>query len=110
MKATELNISQNKLMQEQIQFQYSNRQSQLLDAYQKEKIGLQYYETEGLQYANQIIAMAQKSYKTGDMTYWQYVSFLNQALDIKKQYAENVHSYNQAAMRLQFPDLIMNDK
>jgi heavy metal efflux system protein len=109
MKATELNITQNKLMQEQAQYQYASRQEQLLDEYQKQKIGLQYYETEGLQYANQIIAMAQKSYKTGDMSYWQHISFLNQALDIKKQYAENVNSYNQAAMRLQYPNVIGNE-
>jgi outer membrane protein TolC len=109
MKATELNITQNKLMQEQAQYQYASRQEQLLDEYQKQKIGLQYYETEGLQYANQIITMAQKSYKLGDMTYWQYISFLNQALDIKKQYAENVNNFNQVAMRLQYPNMIGNE-
>jgi heavy metal efflux system protein len=109
MKATELNITQNKLMQEQAQYQYASRQEQLLDEYQKQKIGLQYYETQGLQYANQIIDMARKSYKLGDMTYWQYISFLNQALDIKKQYAENVNSFNQAAMRLQYPNVIGNE-
>jgi heavy metal efflux system protein len=109
-KATSLNIAQNKLMQSQLQYQYTARQQQFLDEYQKQKITLQYYETEGLQYANQIIATAQKSYKTGDMTYWQYISFLNQALDIKKQYAEGVNAYNQAAIQVQYPNVWMEDK
>jgi heavy metal efflux system protein len=109
MKASELNIKQNMLMKEQIQFQYTSKQEQLLIELEKQKIGLEYYETEGLQYANQIITMAQKSYKTGELSYWQYISFLDQALDIKKQYAENVHNYNQSAMIINFPDINGND-
>jgi heavy metal efflux system protein len=108
-QASELTIAQNKLMQAHIQLHYTNNQAQLIQEYEKQKVGLQYYETEGLNYANQIIATAQKSYRAGDMNYWQYINFLNQALDIKKQYAEAIHVYNQAAIQLQYPDVMRND-
>ena len=62
-------------------------------------------ENEGLQYADQIISTAQKSYANGDMSYWSYISFLNQAIDIKKQNAEATNAYNQSAIQLQFPSI-----
>ena len=70
--------------------------------YQK---ALEYYQKEGLQYAEQIIATAQKSYANGDMSYWSYISFLNQAIDIKKQNTEATNAYNQSAIQLQFPSI-----
>ena len=41
----------------------------------------------------------------GDMTYWNYISFLNQAIDIKKQYAGAIHAYNQTAIETKFPTI-----
>jgi cobalt-zinc-cadmium resistance protein CzcA len=67
-----------------------------------------YYQNEGLQYADQIITTAQKSYANGDMSYWSYISFLNQAIDIKKQNHEAVNAYNQSAIQLQFPSFNNN--
>ena len=58
-----------------------------------------------MKYANEILQTAQKSYANGDMTYWNYISFLNQAIDIKKQYAEAIHAYNQTAIETQFPTI-----
>jgi cobalt-zinc-cadmium resistance protein CzcA len=61
-----------------------------------------------LEYADQIINTAQKSYANGDMSYWSYISFLNQAIDIKKQNAEAVNLYNQSTIQLQFPSIPNN--
>ena len=78
------------------------------DELDKQKKGLDYYQNEGLQYAEQIINTAQKSYENGDMSYFTYISFLNQAIDIKKQYAETLNTYNQSAIQLQFPTISNN--
>ena len=64
------------------------QKEQLLNEFEKQKKAVAYYQNEGLQYADQIITTAQKSYANGDMSYWSYISFLNQAIDIKKQNAE----------------------
>jgi cobalt-zinc-cadmium resistance protein CzcA len=42
------------------------------------------------------------------MSYWSYISFLNQAIDIKKQNAEATNAYNQSAIQLQFPSISNN--
>jgi len=75
---SELELSKNKLALK-LQMQ------ELKNEFDKQKMGLEYYQNEGLQYAEQIIATAQKSYANGDMGYWTYISFLNQAIDIKKE-------------------------
>ncbi|RUT71471.1 CusA/CzcA family heavy metal efflux RND transporter [Flavobacterium cupreum] len=107
-KAAAINISQSELELEKTKFALELQREELQNEFQKQQKGLSYYQKEGLQYAEQIITTAQKSYANGDMSYWTYISFLNQAIDIKKQYAETLHTYNQSAIRLQFPSISNN--
>lgn len=107
-KAAAINISQSELELEKTKFSLELQREELQNEFQKQQKGLSYYQKEGLQYAEQIITTAQKSYANGDMSYWTYISFLNQAIDIKKQYAETLHTYNQSAIRLQFPSISTN--
>jgi len=79
------------------------QKEQLLNEFEKQKKTVAYYQNEGLQFAEQIISTAQKSYANGDMSYWSYISFLNQAIDIKKQNVEVLNTYNQSAIQLQYP-------
>ncbi|MRX40715.1 CusA/CzcA family heavy metal efflux RND transporter [Flavobacterium sp. LC2016-23] len=107
-KAAAINITQSELELEKTKFSLELQREELQNEFQKQQKGLSYYQKEGLQYAEQIITTAQKSYANGDMSYWTYISFLNQAIDIKKQYAETLHTYNQSAIRLQFPSISTN--
>ncbi len=84
------------------------QKQELQNNFEKQKKALDYYQKEGLQYADQIITTAQKGYANGDMSYWAYISFLNQAIDIKKQYTEATHNFNQSAIELQFPTIKNN--
>ncbi len=107
-KASEISISQSQLELDKNTLSLKLRRQELQNEFEKQQKGLDYYQKEGLQYAEQIIATAQKSYANGDMSYWTYISFLNQAIDIKKQYAETVYSYNQSAIQFQFPSISNN--
>ncbi|MFB3388412.1 TolC family protein [Flavobacterium sp. LAR06] len=102
-KASEISISQSQLALDKSKLTLNLQQQELQNNFAKQQKALDYYQNEGLQYADQIISTAQKSYANGDMSYWSYISFLNQAIDIKKQYAEATHTYNQSAIELQFP-------
>ena len=84
------------------------QKEQLVNQFSKQEKAIQYFEKEGLKYAEQIITTAQKSYANGDLSYWSYISFLNQAIDIKKQYTEATHNFNQSAIELQFPTIKNN--
>lgn len=107
-KASEISISQSQLALDKNKIILNLQKEELQNNFQKQQKNLDYYQNEGLQYANQIIDTAQKSYANGDMSYWSYISFLNQAIDIKKQFAEATHSYNQSAIELQFPTIKNN--
>lgn len=103
--ANTLSIQQNNKLIEQYSWQTKYLRAQQNTEYQKQIEVLQYFEKEGLQYAEEIIQTAQKSYGNGDMTYWNYINFLNQAIDIKKQYAEAVNTFNKSIIELQYQTL-----
>ncbi|CAC9974777.1 TolC family protein [Flavobacterium panici] len=107
-KAIEISMSQSQLAFDKNKIILNLQKEELQNNFQKQQKNLDYYQNEGLQYANQIIDTAQKSYANGDMSYWSYISFLNQAIDIKKQLAEATHSFNQSAIELQFPTIKNN--
>lgn len=108
-KASEISVSQSKIMLERNKVILKLKKEELQSEFDKQKKALDYYKNEGLEYANQIINTAQKSYANGDMSYWSYISFLNQAIDIKKQNVEAVNLYNQSAIQLQFPSLELSE-
>lgn len=107
-KASGISITQSQLELDKSKLTLKLQKEELQNEFEKQKSALVYYQNEGLQYAEQIITTAQKSYANGDMSYWSYISFLNQAIDIKKQNAEAVNSYNQSAIQLQFPSFNNN--
>ena len=107
-KASAISISQSELELQKSKLTLKLQNQQLQDELDKQKKGLDYYQNEGLQYAEQIINTAQKSYENGDMSYFTYISFLNQAIDIKKQYTETLNAYNQSTIQLQFPSISNN--
>lgn len=96
---SQLNLDKNKI-------KFKMQMEELQNEYQKQKNKVAYYQQEGLDYAEKMIESANKSYANGDMSYWTYISFLNQAIDIKKQYAEALNEYNQSAIQLQFPSTL----
>ncbi|MCR4029916.1 MULTISPECIES: TolC family protein [Flavobacterium] len=107
-KASEISISQSQLALDKNKMMLNLQREELKNNFEKQQKNLAYFQNEGSQYANQIIETAQKSYANDDMSYWSYISFLNQAIDIKKQFAEATHSYNQSAIELQFPTIKNN--
>nr|WP_315211940.1 CusA/CzcA family heavy metal efflux RND transporter [uncultured Flavobacterium sp.] len=107
-KASAISISQSQLELDKNKLALKLKTQELKNDFEKQQKALDYYQKEGLQYAEQIIATAQKSYASGDMSYWSYISFLNQAIDIKKQSAEATNAYNQSAIQLQFPSISNN--
>ncbi|WP_281632266.1 TolC family protein [Flavobacterium luteolum] len=107
-KAAEISISQSQLALDRNKMMLNLQKEELQNNFKKQQKNMAYFQNEGLHYADQIIETAQKSYANGDMSYWSYISFLNQAIDIKKQFAEATHSYNQSAIELQFPTIKNN--
>jgi len=63
---------------------------------------LQYYETSGLAQAREIIKAANLAYKGGEISFAELSQYLNQALDLEKNYLDALHQYNQNAIQLNY--------
>jgi len=80
-----------------------NAQSQqAVQALEKSRQMLQYYETNGLTQAAAIIKAANLSYRGGEISFAELTQFLNQALDIRKNYLDALNQYNQTAIQLNY--------
>jgi heavy metal efflux system protein len=74
----------------------------LMVEYSKYSNSVDYYEKQALPEADIIIEQATRSYKAGAMDYLDYVQNLSRALDIKKNYLDALHSYNQTIINIEF--------
>ena len=73
-----------------------------LQEYYKYKGLVDYYESQGLAIAGQLIKFAEKSYKAGEIDYVEYIRNIDQAIDIKTKYLDNLNQFNQTVIDLQF--------
>lgn len=75
---------------------------QELQQYKQNSEQLQYYNTEGLQLANTLNNIANKSYKAGDISYVEFIQSISQAYDIQSNYLRTLNNYNQSVINLNF--------
>ena len=76
--------------------------NQQLQAYNKLLNLVNYYETSGLQQADQILRISQFSYKKGEIGYVEYIQNLTQAISIKSGYLDILNQYNQTIININF--------
>ncbi len=73
-----------------------------LQEYYKYKGLVVYYEKQGLSIAEQLIKFAEKSYKAGEIGYVEYIRNIDQAINIKTKYLNNLNQFNQSIIDLQY--------
>jgi len=79
----------------------NNQYETMLAEYEKDKSSLDYYEKSALPQADLIISQSSKSYKAGSLNYNEYIQSLTNALQIKENYLEVLHHYNQAIIAIE---------
>ena len=91
------------------QAQYENYQliiatlfANQLQEYYKYKGMVDYYETQGLAVAEQLVKFAEKSYNAGEIGYVEYIRNMEQGTDIKTKYLDNLNQFNQTIIDLQY--------
>tara|TARA_R110001592_G_scaffold32168_3_gene112790 strand:+ start:14 stop:2653 length:2640 start_codon:yes stop_codon:yes gene_type:complete len=67
---------------------------------------LSYYENEGKNLKNEIIKTANRTYKEGEIDFFQYIQSLETAKDIELNYLENLNAHNQTVININH--LILN--
>jgi heavy metal efflux system protein len=97
-------VAQADMLVQQKQYEYNNlvlnsEKLQTQQAVEKNKSMLSFYETAGLKQANEIIKAASLAYRSGEISFAELSQFLTQAIEIQKNYLENLNSYNQSVIQ-----------
>lgn len=80
----------------------STRQLQMQQEVEKNKSMLSFYETAGLKQADEIIKAASLAYRSGEISFAELSQFLTQAIEIQKNYLENLNAYNQSVIQYNY--------
>lgn len=99
---------QSLAFQKQAALAHAQQQERLLAAqlenaalqYQSAAKELQYYQQQALPNAEDIVSAAQLGYRTGDITYVEYLYALQTAIDIQLGYLKSIQSVNQSAINI----------
>ncbi|RTY77948.1 CusA/CzcA family heavy metal efflux RND transporter [Flavobacterium sp. LS1P28] len=97
--------TEKEVQEQQLQYQTQILKSSLAQyqtEVEKSIQGLQFYETLGLQQAEEIIKAANQSYQAGEISYADFSIYLSQAIEIRKNYLDNLNAYNQAIIEYNY--------
>ena len=92
-QAIEANTKQQQILLE-TQFQNAIQQ------YQQDLQEFNYYQQQALPNANDIVSSAQLGYRTGDISYVEYLYALQTATDIQLNYLKSIQQVNQSVINI----------
>lgn len=100
-------VAQADMALQQKQFDYSKQvlntqQLQRQQEIERNSSMLSFYEKAGLKQANEIIKAASLAYRAGEISFAELSQFLTQAIEIQKNYLENLNVYNQSVIRYNY--------
>ena len=86
--------------------QLNSEYKSLLTTLNKYEEAVNYYDTQGERLKNEIIKTANRTFKEGEIDFFQYIQSLETAKDIELNYLENLNAYNQTVININH--LILN--
>lgn len=92
---------------QQKQFEYekqvlNTQQSQMRREVEKNRRMLQFYESTGLKQAEEVIKAASLAYRAGEISFAELSQFLTQAIDIQRNYLDNLNTYNHSVIQYNY--------
>ncbi|MEO6313546.1 MAG: CusA/CzcA family heavy metal efflux RND transporter [Chitinophagaceae bacterium] len=102
-----LKVAQAERSVQQKQYEYgkqvfSTRLIQIQQEVEKNNSLLSFYQTTGLKQAEEIIKAASLAYRSGEISFAALSQFLTQAIEIQKNYLENMNIYNQSVIQFYY--------
>ena len=74
----------------------------LLAMLQQYNEAITYYETEGKNLSEEIIKTAERTFKEGEIDFFQYIQSIETATDIELNYLNSINAYNQTIIKLNY--------
>ena len=99
-----IKYAQAEVVLQQKQFEYDSQlmlthKLQLQQEVEKNQSMLSFYESAGLKQAESIIKAATLAYRAGEISFAELSQFLTQAIEIQKNYLENLNAYNHSVIQ-----------
>jgi len=91
--------SDDKIAQQEAEFET------LLELVRAESVWLDQFEAEMQDTFDSVLKIAMRSYETGNLSFSDFVSLINQAYQLRAQYLERFLSYHLHVSQLKFPTL-----
>ncbi|HUM46328.1 MAG TPA: TolC family protein, partial [Chitinophagales bacterium] len=82
--------------------QFNTAYNKALLQYLKQQQLLQYYETTGMQQADELLSSASIAFQAGDIGYLEYMALLAQSSTIRISYLTALNNYNQAVIQINY--------
>jgi len=82
--------------------QLNTERKNALTEIEKNLAMLEFYESTGLQQADEIIRAATLSYNAGEISFAELSQFLSQAIETRKNYLEVLNSFNQSVIQFNY--------
>ncbi len=104
---SKIKVAEAEMVVQQKQFEYgkqvlNTQQLQRQQEIERNKSMLVFYETAGLKQANEIIKAASLAYRAGEISFAELSQFLTQAIEIQKNYLENLNVYNHSVIQYNY--------
>ena len=96
---------ENRVQEQQLAYEtqaLNSSYSKGLQELEKNRVLLRFYESTGLKQAEEIIKAASLAYRAGEISYAGLSQFLSQAIDIRKNYLDNLNQYNQSVIQFTY--------
>jgi cobalt-zinc-cadmium resistance protein CzcA len=101
-KSKRLAITAAKQEYEDYQWRFNSYREQLEANMQRYQVQLNYFDTEGLRFAEEITTISKAAYDGGEINFFNYTGSLEDAMRIKLDYLETLNNYNQTAIELNY--------
>jgi heavy metal efflux system protein len=100
-------VAQADMAVQQKQYEYeiqvlNTQKLQMQQEVEKNRSMLFFYESAGLKQAEEIIKAASLAYRSGEISFAELSQFLTQAIEIQKNYLENLNAYNHSVIRYNY--------
>ncbi|MCF1420614.1 CusA/CzcA family heavy metal efflux RND transporter [Mangrovimonas futianensis] len=101
-KASKIAVDRITYEQQNYQQILKSKQQSLLATLKQYEEAISYYESQGKTLSEEIISTAQRTFKEGEIDFFQYIQSIETAKDIELEYLQNLNLYNQTVIQLNF--------
>ncbi len=97
-------IAQNIVEQQQKEYRVklNAKNNRLIGKLQQHADAINYYETQGKTLSEEIIKTAERTFKEGEIDFFQYIQSIENAKDIELNYLDNLNKYNQTIIEINY--------